>query len=97
MTAARKTAVSLCHQETNEFTNCNGTGLATDNKGIPADQTATAGFITSITTTAGVILANTTAEISQYSYQISPTYDSVTGIGWVTAGTCLTVNLCSND
>ncbi|MFT6304041.1 MAG: type IV pilus assembly protein PilA [Granulosicoccus sp.] len=98
MTAERKTAVSLCHQETNSFDTCNGTGLATDNLGVPKNLNSPGlGYAASITTIAGVILATTIAEIGGHDYQLSPTFNLNTGISWVTSGTCLTANLCKDQ
>lgn len=98
MTAARKTAVSLCHQENNAFDTCNGTGLATDYLGIPANLAAPgSSYANSITTTAGVISATTTAEIGSVTYQLTPAYTLATGISWTVSGTCLQTNLCQQN
>jgi len=97
MTVARKSAVSLCHQETNSFASCNGTGLTTDNAGIPRDLTTPEGFAHSITTKAGVILATTSAELGSHTYKLTPSYTLNTGIDWSSSGTCLTANLCKSQ
>lgn len=94
VSVARKTAVTLCHQETNSFATCNGGGAATDYPGIPADLGAPGeGVVTSVSTAAGVITATGNVEVDGETYILTP--NLVAGqIEWVTTGTCIAANYC---
>ncbi len=95
MTAERKTAVSLCHQETNSFATCNGTGATGDFAGIPADLASPGeGFAESISTSAGVIFAIANDNLGGQTYQLTPEYSESRGISWVKSGTCMAANMC---
>jgi len=78
MTAERKTAVSLCHQETNSFATCSGSGANGDFAGIPSDLTAPGqGHAASITTSAGVIIATANENLGGQTYQLTPEYNDI--------------------
>jgi len=87
--------VSLCHQETNSFATCNGTGATGDFAGIPADLASPGeGFADSITTSAGVILATANDNLGGQTYQLTPEYSDSRGISWEKTGTCIAANMC---
>lgn len=94
VTNVRKTAVSLCYQETNSFATCNGAGASGDYNGIPANIASPGiGFVDSITTAAGVITATGTSEIDDKTYILQPTA-TADGIDWSASGTCLAASFC---
>jgi len=90
---ARKTAVSLCQQETNSFDTCNGTGLPADYAGIPPDIGTPEGVVASMTTIAGVITATGTLEVSNETYILRPSANGGS-IEWAASGTCFAQNYC---
>lgn len=93
-TSAIKTAVSLCHQETNSFGSCNGTGLVTDYREIPDNIAAPGiGYVESMTTVSGTITATGTTDVGGYTYILEPTYDG-SRVDWATSGTCINANYC---
>lgn len=100
ITHARKTAVSICYQETNGFSRCNGTGLPLDYYGIPGNIASPGtGYVTSVTTAAGVITATGNSEVDDKTFILTP---SLTGssasnnlqLNWTISGSCLTANIC---
>ena len=93
-TAAAKTAVTLCYQETDALTSCNGTGLVTDYPGIPDNTTGQVGLLKSMSTAAGVITATgDTDQLDEKTYILTPTIAS-DRISWAVSGSCVTENLC---
>ena len=94
-TASAKLTVSLCAQIENSLTSCNGTGLATDNPGIQKDITTPLGYLTSLTTSQGVITAIGNNEVSGKTYILRPTITAL-GLSWATdpASTCLAAGYC---
>jgi len=94
-TAAAKTAVTLCFQETDDLATCNGTGLTTDYPGIPDNiSTPGTGMLDSMTTTAGVISAKGhLSQLDAKTYVLTPT-DTGGSITWAVTGTCVDENLC---
>jgi type IV pilus assembly protein PilA len=91
-TQAVKTAVEVCANDIGTLTGCVG-----GTPGIPADIGSFGKYGASITTTgAGVITAinNTTLDATAYTYILTPTFVSTTGIKWDVSGTCLAANLC---
>ena len=84
-TAAVKTAVELCAQDTNALTACGG-----GSNGVPADTSAASGKIASVATTAaGVITATGTADVRSKTYTLTPAL-SGGKVTWTVGGTCLT-------
>lgn len=93
-TASAKTAVSLCHQQTNSFATCNGAGLATDFQDIPDNIAAPGiGRVESLTTVTGTITATGTAEVDGMTYVLVPSYDGIS-VSWQASGSCLTERFC---
>ena len=93
-THVRKTAVSLCYQETNSFASCNGTGLEEDHKMIPADVAAPGiGYLRSITTDAGVITATGSDDVDGKTYTLIPA-EVDDRIIWTAEGTCRGAGFC---
>lgn len=98
MTSKWKLAVSLCHQQTSSFDTCNGTNLATDDQGVPADLVSPGlGYAESVSTNQGVILVTATAEIDNLTYQLTPSYTPGSGLDWTVGGTCLAARLCNGQ
>lgn len=90
----RKTAVSLCYQETASFATCNGTGLASDNRGMHANIASPGiGVMQSITTVAGTITAQGTKEVDEKTYVLQPIVEN-DGITWAVSGTCIDARIC---
>ncbi|MCX7173527.1 MAG: prepilin-type N-terminal cleavage/methylation domain-containing protein [Proteobacteria bacterium] len=84
-TAAAKTAVELCAQDQGALTNCTA-----GSNGVPADQGAS-GYITSVTTAAGVItaIAGTTGGLASETYVMTPTFANGK-VTWGIGGSCKT-------
>ena len=91
-TASAKLAVELCGQELNTVTGCDG---ATN--GIPADISAAAGYVASVTTKDGAITATavSTNGLGGQTYILTPTLANGR-VGWATdaTSTCIAANLC---
>ena len=98
LTAAAKTAVTLCFQESGALATCNGAGAATDYPGIP-DNLATpngGGMVDSMTTVAGVITAKGhLTELEAKDYILTPTIGGGS-ITWAVTGSCVAENLCKD-
>lgn len=92
-TVHRKTAVSLCYQETNAFTTCNGAGNVGDSPTIPRDLVAGTGLVASAITAAGVITATGSNEVDGKTYVLTPTRAGLS-VEWENTGTCLQARLC---
>lgn len=98
-TASAKTAVTLCYQEQNDITLCDGGAAGT---GVPADVTTAQGVIATLATADGVITATATNEVDGSTYILTPvgTDDMATAptggepMGWTVTGTCVNANLC---
>lgn len=95
-TAAVKTAVGLCLQETNNDAQCSGGA-----NGVPADVTTGAGALATLTTLSGVITAVGTAEVNGANYILDPNYTAGTSTAAATSAwavdsssTCLGLNIC---
>jgi len=96
LTAAAKTAVSLCYQETNVIAECDG-----NKNGIPANINAktAVGALASMTTVNGKITARGAAEVDARTYILTPKVVGTVAAGnlnlaWTISGTCLKANLC---
>ena len=93
-THARKTAVSLCYQETNSFSSCNGTRLAEDHNMIPADVAEPGlGYLRSIETSAGIVTATGSDAVDGKTYTLSPS-ETDGRIVWTAGGTCKDAGYC---
>lgn len=93
-TQALKSAIEVCASEAGEVVNCHD-GIAT--AGIAADVGTFGKYGTSVTTAAnGVITATGNSAVDSLTYVLTPTYDSVKGVSWVTTGTCIAATLCKN-
>jgi len=94
-TASAKLTVSLCYQQENSFSTCNGTGLTTDFPGIHPNVGTPIGYLTSMTIATGVISAVGTNEVDNATYTLRPT-ETTKGIMWNVdpASTCLEDNMC---
>ena len=94
-TAAAKLTVSLCQQEENSLSTCNGTGLSSDHPGITRNITVPQGYLRSLTVTTGVITATSIDAAGGLTYILRPTASS-TGITWDVdpTSTCLAENAC---
>ena len=91
-TASFKTAVSLCAQEENGLDNC----TPGKSSSIPADLGAE-GFLASLTTKAGVILATGNDEVNGLTYQLSPSWTAQSKIEWSAGGTCRSAGYCPDN
>lgn len=95
ITSARKTAVSICHQETNSLDSCNGTELTTDHSGIPENLASPGrGLVESVSTALGVITAKATADLGGKTYVLRPTLSNKS-LNWSSEGTCIDVGYCN--
>ena len=93
-TATRKIEVTLCAQQLNSLTNCNGAGAATDFPGIQADMPAPGlGAIRSLTTLQGVITAIGNTENANHTYILRPSFNGEI-INWTKEGSCISANIC---
>ena len=92
--AERKSAVSLCAQETNSLNSCSGNGASASYPGIPADVTTGSGkYLQSITTLQGVITAVANADIDDLTYTITAV-KTPSSVSWTASGTCFAANIC---
>lgn len=98
LTAAAKTAVSLCFQEINVLNDCDG-----GTNGIPANIAAgqAIGALRTMTTTNGVIIATGQAEVDSRTYELTPAVTGTANAGtlnlnWTIGGTCLAANYCKD-
>ncbi len=94
----RKTAVSLCVQETNKLERCDGTGTTAGTNGryagIPDDITSGAGkFLASITTIDGQITAIGNDDVDGSTYVLTPQKNGSI-VTWTYDGTCIAKRLC---
>ena len=101
-TNSAKTAVTICYQENNTVTGCDGGAAGTD---IPADITAANayGSVATLATLNGVIQATGTIDVDSATYTLTPvgrgTDAAPTGgaqLDWVITGSCVTANLCKD-
>lgn len=88
-TAAVKTAVEICAQDTGGLTNCDS-----GSNGIPAAVSAATGKLASLSVTDGVITATAigTGGLDSETYVLTPTYAAGTGTTWAKSGSCSTVS-----
>lgn len=94
LTNERKTAVTLCFQESNTFRWCSGTGSDSDDPVIPLDIDAPGkDVIKSIVTRQGVITATGTIEVEHKTYILTPKLVG-SNMVWEYDGTCLAAELC---
>lgn len=98
LTAAAKTAVSLCFQEINVITDCDG-----GSNGIPPNIIAAnaIGALRTLATVDGAITATGEAEVDSRTYILTPavTGSAATGdrnLAWTISGSCLTANYCKD-
>lgn len=90
----RKTATTICQQETNSFNSCNGTGLASDYPGLPGDIASPGtGYLDSITTASGVISATGTTEVDDKTFVLTPSIVNEE-LKWTISGTCIGAGFC---
>ena len=89
-----KVAIEACAQQQGGLANCATPGT----NGIPADYAAvngTTGYVASVTTTAGGVITATSQQISSnYTYILTPTYQTNGQVTWVKSGTCDAAGLC---
>ena len=90
----RKTAVSLCAQETGDLDDCDGIRTTGSYAGIPLDLSSGEGkYLASITTDDGEITAVGTDAVDNATYILSPSkVNSV--VSWSYGGTCNDLALC---
>lgn len=94
VTNVRKTAVSVCFQESGNFAICNGNPQPGDYYGIPEDIASPGvGYLNSISTVAGVITATGNSEVDGKTYVLEP-QETASGISWNSSGTCLDASFC---
>ena len=99
-TAAAKTAVTICYQENNTVTGCDGGASGTD---IP-DNIVVAdnyGSVATMTTLNGIISAVGNNEVDSKTYTLTPVGRGTSvaptagiALDWAISGTCVTANLC---
>jgi type IV pilus assembly protein PilA len=90
-TAAAKTAVEMCAQDLNTVTGCTG-----GSNQIPADITAAAGNVATVSTANGLITSTAVSAngLSGETYTIQAAIDAAGKVGWTTGGTCVAAKLC---
>ncbi len=94
-TAPFKTAISLCVQDKNVTTACDGKAASiAAGSGVPTDI-GIVGALASLVTSDGIITATGGAEVDASTYVLTPTYVAATNkLTWAVSGSCLTAQLC---
>jgi prepilin-type N-terminal cleavage/methylation domain-containing protein len=93
LTWGAKTAVELCASELLTTVGCSA-----GTHDIPPDIVSNAGhYVTSIVILDGVVsgLSNSNVDTdTNFSYILTPEFSTMTGVKWVSSGTCISAGLC---